>query len=284
MKQCKALFKKEWNTHGKAFLIPLWATGAVYAIALIGWIISLIRGQGITSMMQMQGMPAGYEALTLYGTTVGVTALLGVVAMITAAILADSVINGGFKRRCEILHFSQPVSFLKIIGSKFLLISLAMIIFFGLLSLVNAVVVTLLGRLQLSAGFQYGMLGWLQTFVAMSVTILFICSLAWFFAGLFKHKSFLMGLLVLLGIEVAIAVLNYTAGWHIPSLFAYLGELLTLQVEFDPETASAQTPSIDQIINLGWDSILSGKTVVKLALSAVFTALGAWLYKNRELC
>ena len=127
------------------------------------------------------------------------------------------------------------------------------------------------------------MLGWLHTFLAMSVSILLICSLAWFFAGLFKHKSFLLGLLVLLGIEVAIAVLNYTAGWKIPSLFAYLGELLTVKVEFDPEAAGAQIPSIDRIISLGWDSLLSWKTVVKIALSEVFTDVGAWLYKHREL-
>jgi ABC-type transport system involved in multi-copper enzyme maturation permease subunit len=283
MKQCKALLKKEWDTNWAGVLIPLWITGGVYVTALIGWIISLIRGHDLGALMQVSGMPAGYDAFMLYGTAAAITTLLGFVSLLSAAGLADSVINGGFKRRCEILHFSQPVSFLKIAGSKFLLVSLAVILLFGVLSLLNAVVITAVGRQMFSGEFHYGLTGWLQSFVGGSLTILFVGSLAWLFAGVFKRKSFLMGLLVLLAIEVVIGVLNYTTGWRIPSLFEFLGRMVALKVEIDPSVGVLEAPDVQAVISRGWHTILSWTSALKLALSAVFTVAGAWLYKFREL-
>ncbi|MDD4223596.1 MAG: hypothetical protein PHD87_03320 [Candidatus Cloacimonetes bacterium] len=283
MKQCKALLRKEWDTHWPGFLIPLWITGGVYVTALIGWIISLIRGHSLSALVSVSGMPAGYDAYVLYSTAAAVTTLLGFISMISAAGLADSVINGGFKRRCEILHFSQPVSFLKIAGSKYLLVSLASILLFGLLSLLNAAVITMIGRTLVSAGFQYGFTGWLQSFIGGSLSILFVGSLAWLFAGIFKHKSFLLGLLVLLGIEIVIGVLNYTTGWHIPSLFEFLGRMIALKVEIDPPVSVLPSAEINALIGRSWNSILSWTSALKLALSAAFTLAGAWFYQNREL-
>ncbi len=283
MKQCKALFKKEWNTHKASFLIPLWVTGGVYVTALLGWLIKLIKGDGMAAIVTMQEAAAGSHDLIFYQIGASVTVMLGIVAVITSASLADSVINGGFKRRCEILHFSQPVSFVKIAGVKYFMISLATIMLFGILSLVNAALASLIGQNFLAGDFQYGLMGWLQSFLAVSFTILFAGSLAWFFAGLFKHKSLLMGLLVILGIQVIISILNYIVGWTIPSLTEYLAKLISLQVSIESNGPALQISSLKNVIASGWAAIFSWNSAVKMGLSAVFAVAGAWFYQRREL-
>lgn len=283
MKQCKALFKKEWDTHKTAFLIPLWVTGGVYVTVLLGWLIKLIKGDGMAAIVTMQEAAAGSHDLIFYQIGASVTVMLGIVAIITSVSLAESLINGGFKRRCEILHFSQPVSFVKIAGVKFLMISLATILLFGLLSFVNAALASLIGQKFLAGDFQSGLMGWLQSFIAVSFTILFAGSLAWFFAGLFKRKSLLMGLLVILGIQVIISILNYIVGWTIPSLTEYLAKLISLEVSLESNMPMQQIPSIKGIVASGWNSIFSWTSAVKIGLSAVFAVAGAWLYQRREL-
>lgn len=283
MKQCKALLQKEWDTHKFLWMIPFWATVGVYLMALAGYLIALAKGNSLSAAVSVQGMPAGFDAYWTYAMTTTTTVLLGLVSVITAASLADSMINGGFKRHCEILHFSQPVSFLKIVGVKYFSVTLASILLFGLLSLLNAVVVILLGKYFLAGDFQFGLMGWLQSFIHIALAILFVGSLAWFFAGLFKHKSFLLGLLMLLGFEVLIGVLNYTVGWNIPSLFEFFGGLVSINFGSVEETAQAYQHPMQDVIAQGWNAILSLKSLLKLILSAVFTVVGAWLYKYREL-
>ena len=48
MKQFKALIRKEWQTHRSTILIPLWFTGAVYVIGILGLMINFIREGRLT--------------------------------------------------------------------------------------------------------------------------------------------------------------------------------------------------------------------------------------------
>ncbi len=283
MKQCKALLRKEWNTHKAGFLMPLWFTGGVYVTALLGWIISLIKGSGIVYQIQTGEIPFGMENLLLYTGSAGAAALLGFVSLVTAISLSDSLINGGFKRRCEILHLSQPVAFSKIAITKYLFICAGTILLYGALSLVNSLVISLGTGYLIHTQTYYGLVGWLQIWILMSLSILFMASLFWFFAGLFKRKSFFMGILTIMAIQAVISILNYTAGWHIPSLASYLAELVAVNVSFDPESANLGIQNINLVIQQAWQNIFSWNSLLKVIYSAVLFIGGAWLYKRREL-
>lgn len=283
MKQCKALLRKEWNTHWHSFLLPAWFTGGVYVTVLIGWIISLIKGTGIVFAMQSGEIPAGMENTILYVGSSTLVALLGLVSLITALTLADSLLNGGFKRRCEILHFSQPVSFAKIAASKYVFMTLGTILLLGILSLVNSLAISLISAFLIKSQFQYGMTGWLQMWIQLSLNILFLSSLYWFFASLFKRKSFFMGTLLILAIQAVISILNYTAGWQIPSLAEYLLQLVTVSISFNPEAPNIGVESINNLISLQWQNIFCWNSLLKIIYSAVFMLGGALLYKRREL-
>jgi len=285
MKQCKALLRKEWRINRKQFLLPLWFTLCVYGAGLIGWIVSLIMGTGIVQTIQAGSVDLGFKDFFLFGVSRGTVALIGFIALITALSLADQVINGDYKHRCEILHFSQPLTFAKIILTKYLFIILGTILLFGLIAMVNSVLISLVSGHLVGAQIYYGLVGALQVWLKTSLSIVFLGSLAWFFAGLFKKNSFFMGVMVLLGIQALILILNYLAGWQIPSPVGYIMKLATvnININIDPQLPRPNLPDIDSVVGMGWKGILNWNSLLKLAYSALLFVGGSYLYKRREL-
>jgi len=284
MKQCKALIRKEWQTHKGSILIPLWFTGAIYVMGLLGLIINYIREGRITIVTGGMKVSAMEASAGLYGVTHALMAMLGMVSIITAVILADGMINGAFKRKCEILHLSQPVTMLKVLGSKYALLILGSVILMMGLSLINSLVLVGLANFWMPVNTYYAMVAWLQGSIGITLSLLVVASYYWLSAAVFKRKSFFMGTLVILGIEVAIAILNYTARLGIPSLMEYIGSLVTIQVYPGPQTGNPFGPLLlDSIITRQWQSFVSWQTLLKLVYSAVFFLGGYWFYNRREL-
>lgn len=284
MKQCKALIRKEWQTHKGTLLIPLWFTGAIYVMGLLGLIINLIKEGRITIMSGGINITAMEASAGLFGVTHALMAMLGMVSIIAAVILADGMINGALKRKCEILHLSQPVSMLKVLGSKYALLILGSVILMMGLSLINSLVLVGLANFWMPVNTYYAMVAWLQASIGITLSLLVVASYYWLSAAVFKRKSFFMGTLVILGIEVAIAILNYTARLGIPSLMEYIGSLVAIQVYPGPQTGNPFGPVLlDSIIARQWQSFVSWQTLLKLFYSAVFFLGGFWFFSRREL-
>lgn len=283
MKQFKALVRKEWQTHRGTLLIPLWFTGAVYVIGILGLMINFIREGRLTIVTGGMKVSAMEASVGLYGVSFAMLMMLGMVSIITAIILADGMINGAFKRKCEILHLSQPVSMLKVLGAKYALLVLGTFALSAALSLVNSFVLSGLLNIWMPVHTYYAMVAWAQGSVGMLLSLLVVASYYWLSAALFKRKSFFMGTLVILGIEIAIAVLNYTGKLGIPSLMDYIAKLIGIQVHIEPHGMNALGLNLDDLIALQWKSVISWLTLQKLVLSAVFVAGGYWFYSRREL-
>lgn len=283
MKQFKALIRKEWQTHRSTILIPLWFTGAVYVIGILGLMINFIREGRLTIVTGGMKVGAMEASVGLYGVSFAMLMMLGMVSIITAIILADGMINGAFKRKCEILHLSQPVSMLKVLGAKYALLVLGTFALSAALSLVNSFVLSGLLNIWMPVHTYYAMVAWAQGSVGMLLSLLVVASYYWLSAAFFKRKSFFMGTLVILGIEIAIAVLNYTGKLGIPSLMDYIAKLIGIQVHIEPHGMNALGLNLDDLIALQWKSVISWLTLQKLVLSAVFVAGGYWFYSRREL-
>jgi ABC-type transport system involved in multi-copper enzyme maturation permease subunit len=283
MKQFHALLKKEWQTNRITLLTPLWFTLGVYVIGLFGLIINLIKGNPLQAEFASHNMPAGMESMVLFSTSAGALAAVGSVAMISAVILADSLINGGFKRKCEILHLSQPVSITKILGAKYLFMTLGTIILLSVISLVNTLGISIFLGYHTGAHMYFGITAWAQTLIQLVFTILFVSSMYWFFAGLFKRKSFFMGTLLILGIQAAISILNYTAGLNIPSLLIYVLRLSTVSPDLNFDTMMQGATQLSSMIESKWSTILDIDILMRAIYSAIFCFAGGWLYRNREL-
>lgn len=283
MKQFKALLKKEWRTHWTTLLMPVWFTGGVYLITLVGLIIGLIQSKGTPFTSFSSEIPAGMANLILWTSTAGATMLLGTVGIIAAINLADSMLNGGFKRKCEILHLSQPVKISKIVFAKYLLITAGTIALLLVLSLVNSLVISSVLCYYGNARMYFGLSGWAQGLVDICLSLLFTGSMYWFFAGCFKRKSFIMGTLSILAIQVTISILNYTAGLHIPSLLEYLGRMASVNIGTTRMVPTTDMSSLSTMIDSKWLSMVNWDNAMKIIYSVIFYFGGFFLYKRREL-
>lgn len=283
MKQFKALLLKEWRTHWTSILTPAWFTGGVYAIALLGLILGLIKGNGINFNSMSGDFPAGMASFMLWTSTAGATMLLGSIGIISAIALADSMLNGGFKRRCEILHLSQPVKISKIVMAKYTIIIGGTIIMLAVLSLLNSLVISAAFAYFAKTHLYFGLCGWLQGSIEISLSLIFVASMYWFFAGLFKRKSFFMGTLTILAIQATISILNYTAGLHIPSLLQYIGRLASVNLSVNAQQVAQELTNATALIDSKWQQMLSWDTVLKIIYAVIFYFGGFLLYKRREL-
>jgi len=283
MKQCKALLIKEYRTNWLTILTPLWFTAGVYVIGLAGILIGLLKEQSLNWAVSVHGVPAGMSNMILYSSIYAMSLLLGTVAVISAITLADNFINGGFKRKCEILHLCQPVSLTKILGIKYLLMVPGMILIYAVLALFNTLVLSGVFSWFTPVHLYFSLVAWMQSVVEISLSLVFLSSLFWFFAGLFRWKSFLMGILTILAIQAAISILNWTAGLQIPSLLNYLGRLASVRFEIHGGAAPQMMDSVFNLITLKWQMICNWDSVMKLIYGVLFFCGGFWLYRRREL-
>lgn len=285
MNQFKALLRKEWQTHWKNFLVPVWFCLGVYLIAFLGWILSLVKGGDMSFIQAGSGLTADMANSALWIGVTTTTALLGFVGIINSISLADNLINGGYKRKCEILHLSQPVSLLKILGTKYVFMTLGSILLLAALNLLNSLGLSLLAGYYTPAQFSFGFIAWLQISLELSLSLLFASSLYWFFAGVFTRSSFFMGALVIAAIQATTSILNYMAGLKIPSLAMYLAKLstVTLNVGGEPSHSANLVMTVNHAIESRWDMIWNLDSLMKVLLSAIFFILAYFLIKRREL-
>lgn len=278
MKQFKTLIINEWNTHRRTLLAPMWMLVGVYGITLLGIIIGYIKG-GANASINLP--PTPWIDTFLYEGTIIFASILGIVSIWAAIIAVDGMINGAFKRKCEILHHSQPVSLPKIMAAKFVLLAFGSMLLYMLLSLFNTLVVGIFMYFWSSAHLYYAIMAWLQTGMGVFLSLLFVSSFFWLCACIFKRKSFFLGLLSILGLEITITILKQTAHLKIPSLIGYLLKLINIR----PATSMAPffKPTLNNTVSMYWQGFYSWDTVVKLVCTIVFLIAGYWIYSRREL-
>jgi len=161
--------------------------------------------------------------------------------------------------------------------------TLGLILLLGAVSLLNSLIISASASYFSGARFSLGLQGWLQSWIELSVTLVLLSSLFWFFAGLFRRKSFFKGLLVIFGIQIAIEILNWTAGLEIPSLLRYLLDLIAVQVSRDATPALVDSSTLTAVVSARWQHIFTWQILLKLLYSAIFGLGGSWLYRRREV-
>jgi len=293
MKQLNALLKKELKTNRGIFWLPVWVSAAFYALVLISIAIALIQGADVSFFNELKNQQPGANNFGLYMAVLVATMVIGLVSLISVIGLADNVLNGDFKHRCEILHFSQPASFGKIAFSKYLFTTLGAILLLGAVTLFNGLVISGLFGVLFQAQIQFGLVAWLQTWIVVSLQLIVVASVVWLFAALFKQRSAQVMMLTFLVIEVSINLLNRAYGWQIPSPLRFL---LGGTLHINQSTMAAQDlaasgkdamsliiSQMDNLISGLWQAIFNLKMLLKLAVSAVLTLGGVFIYKRREL-
>lgn len=282
MKQCKALIRKEWQTHYKAFLIPMWFVLGVWGMVLVSALINLVyNGVAISGIVQANGTPAGAGPI-MFGVIYALMLSFGALCIVTSVSLAESVINGDFRRKCEVLHLSQPVSLIRILGAKLaLVLPGSMLLMLGL-GMLNSLIIGIIANAWAHVSLYYAWTACLHSSIGIMLNMLLVSSYYWLSATVFKRKSFMLGTVALVGIEVAIYILNRNSGLQIPSLFQHIAWLLRASMQMNPITNEHLFSPAEYGNALRWSGYLGSATYLKLLYSSVFLAASYFVYQKRK--
>lgn len=283
MKQFNALMRKEWQTHWTTLLIPTWFTVGAVIITLIGMIYNLIQGNPMLISADFPVFTEVQRSLILWGANRAGISMLGFIGIITGVILADAMLNGAYKRRCEIFHLSQPVSYTTIVTAKLALMALVVIAQVVLIGILGSLVSTAYVANFIHGSLVQGMIGLWQGLIDFVFAFLFVSSIAWFFAGVFKRKSFFLAVLILVGIHLATMLLNKITGLGIPSLTGYILHLASLSVNIGPSEMSMKLMDFRQFISVQWEALFSLEMLLRAFYSAVLFVLSYVFYRRREI-
>lgn len=280
MKQSKALLKVHWDSHKKTLLMPLFFMAIIYAISLGSMLLNLIRdGKMLEFASQMDKTVA---PIFMYQLNLITMTLISFLSGISVLILADGVINGAYKRKCEIMHLSQPVSMLKVLLSKIAFLVKMPFLLFLSLSFFNTVLIGTIFYKEASVKFSFALASWIHSNLWAMLSIMLLASIMWFFATIFKRKSFFMAILVLFGAEIAIIIINYNLKLNIPSIFQYISSLLQTDSNFITENLFF-SPNTKLIYKNIFKHFFVWQNLHKLLYSMGFFALGSFIYSQREL-
>lgn len=119
MKQFKTLLIKELRTHKNNLLIPVWATASAYLLILIALIIGYFKFGAEVIQLDIPAAASSNDIAIMYwAANMVIASLIGFASFIGGLGMADNMLNDDYKKKCEIFHLSQPVSLIKILGSK----------------------------------------------------------------------------------------------------------------------------------------------------------------------
>lgn len=283
MKQFKAMMIKEWNTHRKTLLVPVWFTLTIYAVILIGLLINLIRGGSFIVSGDIRGVSVTEMEMINWAVSYGMAIVLGYISIFSGWALADSLLNEDYRKRCEILHLSQPVSLLKILGTKLtLLLGMAMVILFVLV-IFNTSVLSILGANMFHVSIITTFTGAIQGFISIMITYFFAVALIWLASSVFKNKSGLYLMLLAFVIELSIQILNRVYGFAIPSLWVYVSRLLFVSFNVQSQPGQLELMMVEDLIAKAWSAIFDTDSMMKLIYGIVFFCSSYFLYRRREI-
>ena len=274
MKQFKALIIKEWHTHNKVFLIPAFILGAFILLFSVLSIYGSIRfGVPLWNVQDTTEIDAAKILRDMFYV---LSVVLGWFAMLTTITLNENMLNNDHQKKCEIMHHSQPVSLIKMLGAK-LTLSIPIMI-------VQYVILAVLSSLLLSSVFSlFGFNSWISGIYAVLypvpiilMSMIIVSSIFWLFSCAFRKQSALKLWIILIVVELMRFIMQrFWVDFKMFSPISYYFKIITL-----PLTSL----HIDQTgINFLWNPLDMSALTSYFAIAFLLYIAGYFLYKRREL-
>lgn len=224
MQQFKTLIIAEYKKRKNAYWWPVWIVAGITALSLIALLIAwIIESPNIVMYNGVNGGDG--NRIGMYGTMFG----FGTIFWAFVALMGQSSLNRERQLGSDLFFRSQPVSFWKVTGAKYLMhLFGSSILLLGLgiiFSLILSIVAAITGD-----GFFLGQalwgcfLGWLTY---LKVVVVF-GSLCFLFSAIFKNNALLLGAAALGLLEGILAIVEVIFRYKIsiPSVFVTLGKMV----------------------------------------------------------
>ena len=278
MKQFKALLIKEWQTHWKTLLLPAWFLLAVYAFNLVIFIYSYFKF-GSELNVFISARHAQIDEL-IWGLYFGSSIILGFLASLAALILADGVINQDAVKKCEIFHYSLPVSLQKILLSKLAFVTVGSFLIFVVLAALNSLVMSAFLAIFGFADLSLALNGLLNSIPYTIIFLLFFPAVYGFFASLFKKNAFggMIGTFVM--IDIMIYLLDMWLNTGTFSVQRYFMGVIGTPLRTTALMLSGQYSRLELY---AWQDLSSKDSLIRFGISAILIVATYFIIKRREL-
>ena len=272
---------KEWYTHKKTFLIPLWVISVIYILSLLGYIYGSLR-YGAPNMINGVPNPAQLD-LVLWSIHYGSAIFIAWLCLLTSVSLVDVCLNQDQQKRCEIFHLSQPVSLMKILGSKALFCVLGVFIQYMLISALNYLV---LGSVLAIVGYPSFALGFnalLNTMPYMISALLLIVPLMWIFSSMFRKAPFVKLMLFFAVYEVIRFMLEAAWSLKLFSILGYYNRLVFAPFEILSRFSGNRGLINFSLVNWNWNWSASWDQLIWFGINVALVIASYFIYKRRNI-
>lgn len=287
MLQTKALVKKEYWTQKKTLLLPFIIQGAMYLIIAILFAISYFRGDLDFSAINFEITKFDIDSTNVFFWILGFMNSLFPAVLILAIYsgMAVSVVNDDFKHNCILFYSTTPVSFLNksLVKIAFVLGSTA--ISFFIMALVNIFLQTAIIAPFININIFYVLLGFLQSYIQLLLSMLMIFSLIWLFSAIFISKT---ASKFFLSYVIYKAILGIgSTFWGVFSYFnaleRYIFRLIIPNTVVKIDDLLSENQQIRNLIIENWNSIFSQESLQKILFAIAFFTVASIIIKKREV-
>lgn len=271
-------------------MVPVWIMMGIYALLIIGIIVGLVKDGKIIQGEFDRMIVSEANVWIYFLNTVIALGPMAIMILFSSSIIIN-MLNEDFKSKCAIFHLAQPVSLVKMLGAKLLLVIIATLSISSALALFNAIVFNIGFAVVQPVNVYYGFLGYFQTMLVTIFPAIYLITMSMMFAS-FTIKRPQIFIPIIIGIEGAIKFINALTILEIPSLSVALFTLafskLSVNV-FDGQKLKYQMGSngefdiLKQSIQEMWLNLFDMVNVYRILLSVAFIVIAYFMYKRRDV-
>ena len=267
MKQFKTLLISEYQKRKSLYWWPVWIVAGLTVLSFIALLIAWIVESPDIVMYGNDGTKDG-NLIGMYGTMFG----FGTIFWAFVALMTQSSLNRERQLGSDLFFRSQPVSFWKVTGAKYLMHLFGSSILLLGLGIIFSLILSTVAAFT-NGGFYLGQalwgtfLGWLNY---LKVVMVF-GSLLFLFSAIFKNNALLLGAAALGLLEGILAIIEaiFKFRFRLPDVFVSLGRM-TGNMGLD------EIDSVNMKMVMGDWNILVG-----LIFAILCFTLGSYIYKLR---
>lgn len=282
MRQLKAMVRKEWHTHRKSLMSPVWIMLCIYGIGLISMIYGSIRF-GLPNIISSTYKDAQLDQV-IWAFHYGSAIFIAWLSILAALGLVDACLNTDHLKKCEIFHLAQPVSLAKIFGSKALFLGAGILIQYLVLVIINSLILSIITSIVGYPSFAIGLSAILNSLpYIVSVMLLFV-PLVWFFSSIFRKMAGVKLMVFLVFIEVIRGIFRISWGISLYSPFGFIRRMVFTPFDVASNyVIDAMEKSTLRFSFVGWNWNFTWEHLAWLLMNIILVVASYYIYKRRNV-
>jgi hypothetical protein len=283
MRQLKAMVRKEWQTHRKSLMGPVWTMLCIYGIGLISLIYGSIRF-GLPNIVSSTYTDAQLDQV-IWAFHYGSAIFIAWLSILAALGLVELCLNTDHIKKCEIFHLAQPVSLTKIFGSKALFLGGGILIQYLVLVIVNSLILSIITSIVGYPSLSIGLSAILNSIPYIVNVMLLIVPLIWFFSSIFRKMAGIKLMVFLVFIEVIRGIFRISWGISLYSPFGFIRRIVLSPFEVASNyVIDVMEKSTVTFSFVGWNWNYTWEHLAWLLMNIILVVASYYIYKRRNVC